>query len=104
MDLARMNKSECRQPPGTFAPVVDRGKCDAKRDCEAVCPYLVFEVRRIDDADFAKLSFLQKLKSRAHKRQSAYTPRAADCSACGACVDACPEEAIRLVRQTNAGR
>jgi ferredoxin len=58
----------------------------------------VFEVRRIEDADFAGLGLLGKLKSMAHGRQSAYTPRAADCQACGKCVTACPEKAIRLVR------
>jgi NAD-dependent dihydropyrimidine dehydrogenase PreA subunit len=88
---------ECRAEPGRFVPVIDRGRCEGKRDCDAVCPYDVFEVRRIDDGDFAKLSFLQKLKSRAHGRLTAYTPREADCRACGLCVVACPERAIRLV-------
>jgi 4Fe-4S ferredoxin len=92
---------DCKQAPGVFAPVVDRGKCEGKRDCEAACPYDVFEVRVIDDADFAKLGFFQRLKSRAHGKLSAYTPRAADCRACGKCVDACPEHAIRLVRSAN---
>jgi ferredoxin len=41
---------------------------------------------------------LGKLKSLAHRRQTAYTPRAADCRACGKCVTACPEKAIRLTR------
>lgn len=79
-------------------PVVDRGKCEGKRDCVEVCPYSVFEVRRIEDADFERLGFFQKLKSRAHGRMTAYTPREADCRACGLCVEACPEKAIRLAR------
>lgn len=90
--------AECKQAPGAFAPVVNRGRCEGKRDCEVVCPYHVFEVRRIDDADFAQLTFLQKLKSRAHGRQSAYTPHADACRACGKCVAACPEDAITLRR------
>lgn len=93
---------ECKQPPGTFEPVVDRGRCEGKRDCEEVCPFHVFDVRRIDDADFAALTFFQKLKSLAHGRQSAYTPRAQDCQACGKCVAACPEDAIKLRRVTSA--
>ncbi len=86
----------CRAKPATFAPRIDRGKCEGKSDCLAVCPYDVFEVRRIDDADFRALSVLGKLKSIAHRRQSAYTPRADQCRACGLCVVACPEGAITL--------
>lgn len=92
------SESECRQAPGVFHPVVNRAKCEGKKDCVEVCPYDVFEVRRMDDADFAELGFLAKLKSRAHKRQTAYTPRADGCQACGKCVAACPEKAIKLER------
>jgi 4Fe-4S ferredoxin len=63
-----------------------------------VCPVHVFEVRRIDDADFAKLGVLAKLKSIAHGRKTAYTPAADRCEACGKCVEACPEKAIKLAR------
>lgn len=49
-----MAAPECKQEPGIFAPVVDRAKCEGKRDCEAVCPYNVFTVRVIDEADYAK--------------------------------------------------
>lgn len=88
---------ECKAEPLKFAPVIDRSRCEGKNDCVEVCPYDVFEVRRIDDADFAKLSMLGKLKSVAHRRQTAYTPNADACKACGLCVVACPEKAIRLV-------
>lgn len=89
---------QCRAEPGAYLPVVDHGRCEGKRDCVEVCPYGVFEVRRIDEADFAALSLAQKLKSLVHGRQSAYTPNAAACQACGLCVVACPERAITLVR------
>ena len=88
---------ECRAEPGSYAPRIDRQRCEGKRDCVLVCPYGVFEVRRIDDADFAALSLLGKLKSSVHGRQTAYTPRAPDCQACGLCVVACGEKAIQLV-------
>ncbi len=52
----------------------------------------------MDDADFAQLGLLAKLKSVAHKRQTAYSPRASACQACGKCVAACPEKAIKLAR------
>jgi len=89
---------DCKAAPATFAPIIDRGKCEGKSDCVEVCPYDVFEVRKIDDADFAMLSFLGKMKSRAHGRKTAYTPNADKCQACGLCVVACPEKAITLRR------
>jgi 4Fe-4S ferredoxin len=90
--------ADCKQEPGVFVPIVNRAKCEGKRDCVEVCPYDVFEVRTIDDADFAQLGLFAKMKSRAHGKQSAYTPNASACRACGLCVDACPEKAIKLSR------
>lgn len=91
------NAPECDAKPGASLIVVDRERCEGKRDCVDICPYDVFEVRRIDAADFARLSILGKLKSLAHRRQSAYTPRMDECRACRQCIDACPEKALRLV-------
>ena len=96
--MTSKTERECKSEPGVFRPLVDRSKCEGKSDCVRVCPYDVFEVRRIDDADFAALSLLHKLKSIAHGRKTAYTPRADACRACGECVSACPEKAIKLVR------
>jgi NAD-dependent dihydropyrimidine dehydrogenase PreA subunit len=94
------NTIDCKAEPGTFAPVVDRAKCEGKAQCVEVCPVGVFEVRRIEDTEFAKLSMFGKLKSIAHGRKTAYTPQAPACEACGRCVEACPEKAIKLARVT----
>jgi NAD-dependent dihydropyrimidine dehydrogenase PreA subunit len=90
--------ADCKAEPGVFHPVVDRALCEGKKDCVRVCPYDVFEVRRIEDEDFAQLGFFARLKSRAHGRLTAYTPHADACRACGLCVEACPEKAIKLER------
>jgi NAD-dependent dihydropyrimidine dehydrogenase PreA subunit len=90
--------NECKAAPGTFAPVVNRSKCEGKADCVEVCPFHVFEVRQMENEDFARLGVLSKLKSIAHGRKTAYTPLASACQACGKCVAACPEEAIKLAR------
>ncbi|HEY6459100.1 MAG TPA: ferredoxin family protein [Polyangiaceae bacterium] len=91
-------RDDCKAQPGEFAPVVDRTRCEGKADCVAVCPVHVFEVRRMDDGDFARLGALAKLKSIVHGRKTAYTPAATACEACGECVAACPEDAIKLAR------
>lgn len=90
-----MDASECRNTAAR--PVVDRARCEGKGDCVRVCPHGVFAVGRIDDADFAALGALAKLKSVVHGRKTALLPRLDACAACGACVTACPEKAIRLI-------
>lgn len=92
----------CRAEAGAFVPVVDHGRCEGKHDCVEVCPYGVFEIRRMDDEDFAKLGPLAKLKVWAHRRQTAYAPFADLCQACGLCVVACPEDAIELLPAVEA--
>lgn len=89
---------KCKAEPGQYKPVVNHGRCEGKEDCLAVCPFDVFEVRRIDDADWRTLSPFAKLRVWAHGKKTAYAVRADDCKACGLCVVACPEKAIELVR------
>ncbi len=84
--------------PGKVMPQIDRNRCEGKDDCVRVCPYQVFEVRRMDAEDFSELSFKGKVKAVLHGRMTAYTPAADACRACGLCVTACPEDAIRLVK------
>ena len=91
---------ECKQLPGLFQPVINMKRCEGKGDCERVCPESVFEVRRIDDADYAALGLLNKLKVRVHGMKMAYTPNVDACLACGLCVAACPEKAITLSRRS----
>ncbi len=56
----------------------------------------VFDVTRIEEADYDQLSWVSRLKTRVHGMNTAYTPRADQCLACGLCVMACPDGAIRL--------
>lgn len=88
----------CNAEPGTWVPIVDHARCEGKRACAVVCPHDVFQIRRIDDADFRRLPLPAKLKVVAHRRQTAYTPNSDACRACGLCVVACPENALTLVR------
>lgn len=82
---------------GRVMPVVDFNRCEGKDACVAVCPYDVFEVRKIDPSDYRDLSFVGKIKSYVHGGMVAYTPHADQCRACGLCVKACPERAIKFL-------
>jgi 4Fe-4S ferredoxin len=88
----------CKQEPGTFMPIVSFKRCEGKGECVRVCPEDVFQIRRIDQVDYAQLVNLQKFKLRVHGMQVAYRPNAGACRACGLCVAACPEQAITLAR------
>lgn len=87
---------KCRAEPLRYAPVVDRARCEAKGDCVAVCPYGVFELGPIDEAEYRALPLLPRLKVWVHGKRTAHTPRVDACRACGLCVVACPERAVSL--------
>lgn len=91
-------QEECRQAPGAFRPAIDRNRCEGKADCVEVCPHEVFVVATLPVEQRLGLSFLGRIKGRAHRWQQALTPNAEACQACGLCVSSCPERAIALVR------
>ncbi len=95
---SRRPGEQCRAEPAQFQPEVNRKRCEGKSECVVVCPYGVFEVRTIDEGEYRALPLMIRLKIRVHGKQTAYTPRADACHACGLCVVACPERAITLVR------
>ena len=97
----RANKDDCKDDAGTLIPVIDRNRCEAKGDCLEVCPYDVFEIRKLSADDKRGLSLLGRIKSFAHGGKQAFTVRADQCHSCGACVTACPEHAITLRRPTS---
>jgi len=89
---------DCRADGGAYHPTVDRKACEGKHDCVEVCPYDVFEARRIADADFLALSFVGKRKSRLHGAAILLCNTSESLpGVCGQCVAACPEHAITLI-------
>ena len=92
----------CRAEPGAFVPVVSRSRCEGKADCVAVCPHDVFALDVLTDPEFEALGLLGRLKARAHGRKTVRLPHADACRACGLCVVACPEKALRLERLPSA--
>lgn len=86
----------CADSPAGLAPVVDRNRCEGKADCVRVCPFGVFEIRKLAAEDRAALSVVGKLKAWAHGGKQSYVANPGNCHACRLCVAACPEEALEL--------
>lgn len=94
--MSDMSKESCSAEGGRVEPIIDRNRCEAKEDCVRVCPYDVFEVRSLAAADRQGLSWIGWLRAFVHGNRQAYVVAAAACHACGLCVRACPEGAIKL--------
>ena len=97
-NLETKDRTDCRFEPGYLVPLVDRAKCEAKADCVNVCPYNVFEVRKLTSNERQELSLVSRFKLMVHGGEQAFAVREQDCHACGLCVKACPEKAIKLVK------
>jgi len=89
--------ASCKEDAGAKVPIIDPKRCEAKADCVRVCPYDVFELRRLTPGEKAQLGVLGRIKVAAHGGKQAFAVRADQCHACGLCVAACPEKAIRLI-------
>ena len=93
-----IQETHCKQAPGTMRPVIDRNRCEGKKECVAVCPYNVFtiatvapEMRRAPPPPGRAQGLPPPLA-----QAVAADPRARP--ARGGCGFACPEKAIVLVR------
>ena len=95
--LSAAEERACKGVPGRVAPVVDKNRCEAKEDCVRICPYDVFEMRKLTREDKSGMSLLGRLKSAAHGNRQAFVVNPDACHACNLCVEACPEKAIQLV-------
>ncbi len=93
-----IQETDCKQVPGSFRPVIDRNRCEGKKECVAICPYSVFTIATVAPELRRGLSLRGKLKGYTHRWQQAFATNASACQACGLCVSACPENAITLVR------
>ena len=90
------DQSDCGPDSGRVIPIIDRNRCEAKADCIQVCPFDVFQLLAVTPSDRGELSFIGKLKLRAHGGKQAYAVNIDACHGCGRCVKVCPEEAISL--------
>jgi len=100
----RIEGPGCPSPAGTLVPRIDRARCEGKAACVAVCPTGVFAIGTLPREERRGLGLVGQIKGIAHRWQQALLINAGACEACGACVAACPEHAIRLVAVTDSGR
>ena len=91
------SRTACGDLPGRVVPVIDRNCCEGNSACVEVCPYYVFELRTLAPEDRAGLSLVGRVKSWVHGGRQAYAVGSENCHACGLCVAACPEKAIKLI-------
>jgi 4Fe-4S ferredoxin len=87
--------ADCKEA-GRLVPIIDTRRCEAKEDCVRVCPYHVFTVRKLTDGERSALGLVTRFKVFVHGGKQAFVARPDDCHACGQCVTACPEKAIKL--------
>ena len=97
MTKQKKKQGECDSEPGAVVPVVDRNRCQDEDLCVAVCPYEVFRIQVLSPAERKALSFFGKIKALTNSYRQAFVVQPDQCHNCGTCVDACPEDAIRLV-------
>ncbi len=67
-------------------------KCEGAKDCIKACPVDVFAMRRPDP----NLPWTVRFKVLVHGGKQAYARNEKACTACMACVEACPERAITV--------
>jgi NAD-dependent dihydropyrimidine dehydrogenase PreA subunit len=94
---APVDPATCKGPD-LLVPRIDRNRCEGKEDCVRVCPYDVFTMGKLAPEQRVGMSLMGRMKAFAHGYRQAFVAHPDRCHACGACVTACPEQAITLAR------
>ncbi len=84
--------TRARQTSDMAKVVVDPLRCEGKKDCVRVCPEAVFRMEKVPTS----LPVLVLVKVYVHGGKQAVVQNEAACTACGKCVEACPERAIAV--------
>ena len=65
----------CAPDAGRVEPIIDRGRCEAKADCVGVCPYHVFDIRRLTAVERQGLGWFARQARRPRRPPSLRRPR-----------------------------
>lgn len=95
----KVTTNYCQEGSAPLVPIIDLNKCESKGPCVEVCPYHVLEMKPIGETELRSLSLIGRLKTLAHGKEKAFVIDPDLCHACGLCVTACPENAIKLRRK-----
>jgi NAD-dependent dihydropyrimidine dehydrogenase PreA subunit len=90
----------CKFPPGVMAPEINPSRCEAKGPCVPACPYDVLVIRVLSSEEKSGLTPMQRFRTFVHGNKRAFVADADACRGCRLCVEACPENAIKLKRRT----
>lgn len=96
--LKRGNSTDFKHPAGFLMPVVDINRCEGKGPCVEVCPVNVFRMELLPRTSRVNMTLIGILKGYGHGWKQALVIKPDVCRACGLCVTACPEKAIKLAR------
>jgi len=80
--MAMAANIECKQGAGIFAPIINRNRCEGKEDCVEVCPYDVFEMRKLSP----------EIRTRCHS----YRASKRCCTATGKPSQCAPRNVVRV--------
>lgn len=89
------------QEAGLFFPIIDRNACEGKGPCVQVCLHNVLVMGILPLVDRGQLTRVGKVKGFVHGWRQAFIVDKDACTACGLCVQSCPEKAIKLGRHTD---
>ncbi len=88
------------QRPGLFVPMIDRNSCEGKGPCVPACPHNVLVMGILPKEERGQLTTKGKVKGFVHGWHQVFIADGEACTACGLCVQSCPEKAIKLGRAT----
>ena len=98
--MSANGEMQFKHPAGRLRPVVNPERCEGAGPCVSVCPVDVFTLRKLTADERSQLTIKARVKVFVHGGKQAFVTQADACRGCGLCVAICPENAIKLEKNT----